>query len=41
MKLFEQRIPDSQYGDMLKKILYEGRDVLPIHGEKAKMIAGA
>ncbi len=41
MKPIEQRIPDSQYQDVLKKIMKEGREVMPIHGEKTKMIVGA
>lgn len=40
-KSVDKRTPDSQYQDLLKKILREGREVLPIHGEKAKMLAGA
>ncbi len=40
MKPFNQRTPDSQYQDVLSNILENGQDVLPIHGEKAKMIAG-
>ncbi len=40
MKSFAERTPDSQYQDALRKILREGRDVLPIHGEKAKMLVG-
>ncbi len=40
MKTFHQRTPDSQYQDALRKILKEGRDVLPIHGEKARMYPG-
>lgn len=40
-KPVSKRTPDSQYQDLLKKILHEGREVLPIHGEKAKMLAGA
>lgn len=37
---FEKRTPDNQYQEALKRILEEGREVLPIHGEKAKMIVG-
>ncbi len=40
MKSFEKRVPDSQYRDVLEKIMNKGRDVLPIHGEKARMITG-
>lgn len=36
-----KRTPDGQYQDLLRKIMNQGREVLPIHGEKAKMIAGA
>lgn len=38
MKKPEQRTPDTQYRDALKLILATGREVKPIHGEKAKMI---
>ncbi len=41
MKSQNQRTPDSQYQDTLKKIMEEGREVMPIHGEKTKMIIGA
>lgn len=40
-KPFAQRTPDSQYQDLLRTILEEGTEVMPIHGEKAKMIVGA
>jgi len=40
MKPFEERLPDHQYRNVLEKIMNEGRDVLPIHGEKARMITG-
>lgn len=40
MKPFEERVPDEQYRDVLERIMNEGRDVLPIHGEKARMITG-
>lgn len=36
----KKRTPDSQYQNALKKILEEGYDVLPIHGEKAKTYPG-
>lgn len=35
-----ERTVDTQYRDVLKKIMEEGHEVLPIHGEKAKMILG-
>jgi len=37
----EQRQPDSQYQDLLRRIMTEGEEVTPIHGEKAKMVLGA
>lgn len=40
MKPYSERTPDFQYRDALKKILREGKDVLPIHGENAKMLVG-
>lgn len=40
MKTPQQRTPDSQYRDALARIMKDGRQVLPIHGEKARMIAG-
>lgn len=40
-KPFSQRTPDSQYQDLLRKIMQTGTEVMPIHGEKAKMIVGA
>jgi len=40
MKPFKERTPDSQYQEALKKIINEGCEVIPIHGEKAKMIPG-
>jgi thymidylate synthase len=40
MKPYNERTPDFQYQKALEKILREGRDVKPIHGEKAKMIVG-
>ncbi len=36
-----ERTPDSQYRDVLEKIMREGRDMKPIHGERAKMLVGA
>jgi thymidylate synthase len=35
-----ERTVDSQYRDLLAKIMSEGTEVLPIHGEKAKMLVG-
>jgi len=40
MKLFKERTPDSQYQNALRKIMNEGYEVIPIHGEKTKMIPG-
>jgi thymidylate synthase len=37
---FSKRTPDTQYQDLLRKIMKEGRVVTPIHGEKAKMLVG-
>ncbi len=39
-KPYAERTPDTQYQDALRKILNEGHEVKPIHGEKAKMIMG-
>lgn len=40
IKPFAERTPDAQYQNLLRKIFEEGQDVLPIHGEKAKMLVG-
>lgn len=40
MKSLAERVPDTQYKELLKRILKEGREVKPIHGEKAYMILG-
>lgn len=40
MKNITERTPDSQYQNLLRKIMTEGTEVLPIHGEKAKMLVG-
>lgn len=40
-KPYEERQPDSQYQDLLRRIYEEGTEVNPIHGEKARMIVGA
>jgi thymidylate synthase len=40
MKTLEQRTADTQYRDLLARIMREGREVKPIHGEKARMITG-
>lgn len=37
---YPKRSPDSQYQDLLRRILTEGTEVKPIQGEKAKMIMG-
>ena len=39
-KPVSERTIDSQYQDALRRILREGHEVKPIHGEKAKMIIG-
>jgi len=39
-KPFESRTPDSQYQDLLRQIMDEGRDLNPIQGESARMIPG-
>ncbi len=39
-KPLANRTPDSQYQDVLRRILEEGHEVKPIHGEKAKMLVG-
>lgn len=36
----EKRTPDNQYQKALEKILKVGKEVKPIHGEKAKMLVG-
>ena len=36
----EERTPDTQYRDLLEKILREGKKVMPIHGEYALMLVG-
>ena len=40
MKPYSERKPDSQYQYLLRKIMDEGVEVLPIHGEKARMLVG-
>lgn len=40
MKPYQDRLPDDQYQKALAKIMKEGREVKPIHGEKAKMMVG-
>lgn len=40
-KPLTERTPDSQYQDLLRHIWETGTEVVPIHGEKAKMIVGA
>jgi len=39
-KPYAQRTPDTQYQDILHRLLTKGREVHPIHGEKARMIVG-
>lgn len=38
---YEERTPDTQYRDLLRKIMEEGVEVKPIQGEKARMLVGA
>lgn len=40
-KPVEERSPDTQYQDLLRKIMEEGVEVTPIQGEKARMLVGA
>lgn len=40
MKPYDERTPDAQYQNILRKIMEEGTEVLPIHGEKARMLVG-
>lgn len=37
----EDRTPDSQYRDLLERILKHGRTVKPIQGDEARMVMGA
>ncbi len=37
---YNKRTPDTQYTDLLRRILTTGREVKPIHGEKAYMVVG-
>lgn len=37
---YSQRTPDTQYRELLQKILTEGVEVTPIQGEKSRMILG-
>ncbi len=40
MKPYAERTPDTQYRDLLLRIMREGTEVKPIHGEKARMLTG-
>jgi thymidylate synthase len=40
MKPYNQRTVDTQYRDLLKRIMTEGKTMKPIHGEDAKQIIG-
>lgn len=40
MKQYNERKPDTQYRDLLAKIMAEGIEVSPIQGEKSRMIVG-
>ncbi len=41
IKPYAERTPNTQYRDVLQKIMKEGVEVSPIQGEKSKMIIGA
>jgi thymidylate synthase len=41
MKTYQDRTVDWQYHNLLKEIMTNGRDVMPIHGEIARKITGA
>lgn len=40
MRPYAERQSDSQYHDLLRRIMEEGRDVMPIHGIGARSIVG-
>ncbi len=40
MKTYADRTVDTQYRDLLSRIMKEGTDVKPIHGEISKMVLG-
>ncbi len=40
MKPIEERTPDTQYRDLLTRILQDGVDVKPIQGETSRMVLG-
>lgn len=40
MKPYHERTPDHQYHDLLKRIMEEGRDTMPIHGIGARGVVG-
>jgi thymidylate synthase len=40
MKPYQERTIDTQYHDLLTRIMREGREVKPVQGEKAKMVVG-
>lgn len=40
MKNFTERTPDTQYRDLLARIMKDGTTVKPIHGELSKMVLG-
>jgi len=40
MRPYNERIPDTQYQDLLRKIMVEGIEIMPIHGVKARMLVG-
>lgn len=40
MKSLKERVPDHQYHALLKRIMEEGTDVMPIHGVGSRMVVG-
>ena len=40
MKPYSERIPDTQYQNLLRLIMEKGRDTMPIHGIAARSIVG-
>ena len=40
IKPYQERTVDTQYHDLLTRIMREGREVKPVQGEKAKMVVG-
>ena len=40
IKPYSERTVDTQYHDLLARIMRDGREVKPVQGEKAKMVVG-